>query len=507
MDREPPFEKLVGLYLGKVIQHCSHGYCKIFIPSVHQADWEQHPELLPVATQATSIFGGDNNGNGLFTYPNIGSIVYVLFLNGDQNIPVYFASALGGQNAFGQYELIKQQNEEISKKHLLTSGKTHIQWNEDGILSVQVEDPDRREAQVDYNNLYHNQISDDHVSCRPVVEKVDSEELSNIHCKLVLNNDDGTHGSSLLETHYLDKVQLTDTSAKYSLNSNLTTDNDFGMDNDGNIYFDQLSSGLRNYVDMNAETTETVNTESETKIEQQIPGKIILEASHTTEESYTQGTQSLTAIVRKEDFKSDKTLERGFENQININYVETIQQGSANSTKTVLNNLTADFLANEAGDGKSEIHVKNKVMQDNAPKVDCEIIDSMDTSTSKIEKRVTNNLVADKCENKILMDSSGGELEITITDLKTRKKCSFIMHKDGTASFYGDTELTVTCPLIHMNGAKGATAVDITGTLLVTGNITSKADVIASGCTLNTHVHPYVDSGGWIGSGITKPGH
>ena len=81
------------------------------------------------------------------------------------------------------------------------------------------------------------------------------------------------------------------------------------------------------------------------------------------------------------------------------------------------------------------------------------------------------------------------------------------MHKDGTASFYGDTELTVTCPLIHMNGTKGNTAVDITGTLLVTGNITSNADVIASNCTLNTHVHPYVDSGGYIGSGITKPGH
>ena len=47
----------------------------------------------------------------------------------------------GGENAFGQYEIAKPLDEQVSDKHLLTSGKTHIELFESGKLSAIVVDP------------------------------------------------------------------------------------------------------------------------------------------------------------------------------------------------------------------------------------------------------------------------------------------------------------------------------------------------------------------------------
>lgn len=41
------------------------------------------PWSLPSAEQAAPLFGGTYNGNGMFSYPNIGSIVWVFFENCD----------------------------------------------------------------------------------------------------------------------------------------------------------------------------------------------------------------------------------------------------------------------------------------------------------------------------------------------------------------------------------------------------------------------------------------
>ena len=183
---------LAGVYRGKVLQHLSHGYCKIMIHGVYPAEWEQFPENLPRAEQASPIFAGTNNGNGTFSYPNIGSTVWCMFANGDQNYPIYFAAALGGQNAYGQHELVLKPEEEVSERHLVTSGKTHIEWYENGKISAIVEDPIRTEASVVYNE------EDDHLVNRNLQDKVDAEEISNMNCQTVMDNfyDRGTISSS-----------------------------------------------------------------------------------------------------------------------------------------------------------------------------------------------------------------------------------------------------------------------------------------------------------------------
>ena len=373
VEEHPAGNKLTGFYRGIVIQHCTHGYCKIWIPSVYADSQKDAPETLPIAEQASGIFGGTNTGSGVFSYPNIGSIVWCFFANGDQNYPVYFAVTLGGQNAFGQYETIKTQNELCSTSHLITSGKTHVELFERGCLSVRVEDPDRRDAEVKYNN-YLSQISTDHVTARPIVDRVNTEELSNIHCQLVLDNNDTTNGSIYATTHWFDKQNITD-----------------------------------------------VNTQS----------------SRITETTRAQ----------------------------NIN--GTISDHANTSI----------------------------VIADNVISVDCECIDTMNTVNARAERKIINKLAEKKCENKIILDSTSGELEVVITDQNTNKKCSLLMKKDGTAILYCDTSLTIKCPTISMAGVNGDTAVAVTGTLNVTGqinggaNIVAGADCIASNCTLNTHVH------------------
>lgn len=77
---------------------------------------------------------------------------------------------------------MKSSSEAVSERHLITSGKTHIEWYENGKISAIVVDPDRRYAEVNYNNTYIGQISDDQVSARPVVASVDNEDISSIDC-------------------------------------------------------------------------------------------------------------------------------------------------------------------------------------------------------------------------------------------------------------------------------------------------------------------------------------
>ncbi len=78
--------------------------------------------------------------------------------------------------------------EPVSDKHLITSGKTHIKWFENGKLSAIVEDPIRTICSVDYDSWefgndnisaddkYKSKLSNDNVW------KIRDNKLSNIDC-------------------------------------------------------------------------------------------------------------------------------------------------------------------------------------------------------------------------------------------------------------------------------------------------------------------------------------
>lgn len=90
--------KLVGFYRGEVKKHCANGRCKIFWPSAMPTEWGENTQeaidMLPEAEQAAPLFAASHITDGMFSYPDIGTIVWGFFENGDINHPVYFASTL-----------------------------------------------------------------------------------------------------------------------------------------------------------------------------------------------------------------------------------------------------------------------------------------------------------------------------------------------------------------------------------------------------------------------------
>lgn len=119
----PAGDKLVGFYRGKVVKHLSRGKCKVYIPGINPTSAEFVPDTLPDAEQVTPLFGGSCNGNGVFSYPNLGSIVVCAFWNGDQNFPFFFASTLGGSQAERHYDEVRS---DVTKENIESGQDAYI---------------------------------------------------------------------------------------------------------------------------------------------------------------------------------------------------------------------------------------------------------------------------------------------------------------------------------------------------------------------------------------------
>ena len=108
--------RVSGFYRGIVLKHCENGKCKIFWPGVTPKEFENDPDSLPDAEQATPLaFSTSKNSvdyfdSGIFFYPNVGSVVWGFFSNEDVNFPVYFASSLASSNNKSVYSALKDSN-------------------------------------------------------------------------------------------------------------------------------------------------------------------------------------------------------------------------------------------------------------------------------------------------------------------------------------------------------------------------------------------------------------
>lgn len=135
-----------GFYRGKVVKHLDHGKCKIYIPEVYgisSPSSEAEINKLPDAEPASPLFGGGNSGNGCFSYPNIGAIVWCFFDNEDINYPIYFASCLGGEKAEKNYIKSRSNASETASSqvesndayiHSIKCGNSEINISESGVI-------------------------------------------------------------------------------------------------------------------------------------------------------------------------------------------------------------------------------------------------------------------------------------------------------------------------------------------------------------------------------------
>ena len=136
-------DKLTGLYRGEVIRHLQAGLLKVFIPGVYPVEFATQPEKLPDAEIVAPLFGGNNMGNGVFSYPNIGAIVICQFLNGDQNFPVVIGATQGASMAKNKYQEVANElrgdtGETPSCIHMLQAGKSKVKMYEGGYIEISV---------------------------------------------------------------------------------------------------------------------------------------------------------------------------------------------------------------------------------------------------------------------------------------------------------------------------------------------------------------------------------
>lgn len=134
-------ERFPGVYRGIVVARSSsrRGILKIFVPGVYDDEFRSSPDKLPDAEQASPLFGGVSGGSGMFSYPHIGAILWVLFQNGDQNYPVYFASCMGGSKNGGQFAKSEPlpDNPNGAYVHTIAIGNSTIVFSELGDIKIE----------------------------------------------------------------------------------------------------------------------------------------------------------------------------------------------------------------------------------------------------------------------------------------------------------------------------------------------------------------------------------
>lgn len=143
--------KLTGFFKGIVVKHCitedgkrsGNGRCKIWIPGIYEEELKLNPDKLPDAEQISPLFGGSWNGNGVFSYPNLGSVVICGFYNEDQNLPFFFGSILGGSAAEKEYTKAKPNVTETTIKngldafkHIISVDQSRMEFNEGGFIDI-----------------------------------------------------------------------------------------------------------------------------------------------------------------------------------------------------------------------------------------------------------------------------------------------------------------------------------------------------------------------------------
>lgn len=143
-ERRELSDKLFGLFRGKVLKHLENGILKVYIPDVYPEEWAAQPDKLPDAEMVVPIFGGSNNGNGVFSYPNIGTIVVCQFLDGDQNLPVVVGATQGGNLAAMKWhevanELDPSTGQKPSCIHMVSVGRSKIKVFEGGTIEMRVD--------------------------------------------------------------------------------------------------------------------------------------------------------------------------------------------------------------------------------------------------------------------------------------------------------------------------------------------------------------------------------
>ena len=277
IQQTPSGNKLTGFYLGKVLKHLSHGCIKAFIPSVYPESLSASPDSLPVCMQIVPHFAGNNAGNGVFSYPNIGSTIVCFFANGDQNLPMTIGSIQGGNDAIHQYNIVNQIDDKniidtklsddnyvhdesyenvydisaVSKLHRINIGKTsltffeHDAFEQCGVISACITDP----IQTHVSALDQIDCKQDFVICGS----------DTVQCGTISAQTIDYVGKAKTELMINGEGQLQATTQNWQ--NNITSD--FILNVDGHARVDTQSNSVTCFTDMKTDGTIEIHTKSQ----------------------------------------------------------------------------------------------------------------------------------------------------------------------------------------------------------------------------------------------------
>lgn len=117
------------------------GRVKVFVPGVYDSQFEAdgNEDFLPNAEIMQPVFAKSINQSGFFGVPDVGAIVYVVFLNQDANYPLVVGTQLNAVPGFGKASWNKCMRKKKYVKQLLKNGVAEISLDETGNIEMTVQ--------------------------------------------------------------------------------------------------------------------------------------------------------------------------------------------------------------------------------------------------------------------------------------------------------------------------------------------------------------------------------
>ena len=132
---------LEGVFRGEVRKQMADGRVKVFVPGVYDPQFEAdgNEDFLPNAEIMQPVFAKSINQSGSFGVPDVGSIVYVIFLNKDANYPLVIGTMLNAVPGFGKAMWNKCMRKKKYVKQIFRNGVSEVALDENGSIEMTVQ--------------------------------------------------------------------------------------------------------------------------------------------------------------------------------------------------------------------------------------------------------------------------------------------------------------------------------------------------------------------------------
>lgn len=119
----------------------SDGRVKVFVPGVYDAQFEAdgNEDFLPNAEIMFPVFAKSIDQSGFFGIPDVGSIVFVKFLNGDANYPLVVGVQANAVPGFGKATFNKMMRKKKYVKQIMKNGVAEVALDENGSIEMTVQ--------------------------------------------------------------------------------------------------------------------------------------------------------------------------------------------------------------------------------------------------------------------------------------------------------------------------------------------------------------------------------